>query len=361
MIFKNTIALLYPKNNSKDYGNFIGLGYALGQNSVQFLKKHKKPVAAVTVGTLETINCVITGEIPELTTAPYSLDSLTNSMNTTLSLKDKDSPIISKLSEPTFKPVNSDILTEDNNYIADLEKRISELTNIDQGNSKTIQLLDDYLKNKLSTNNEMGSGVIPESIMYQYLYNMDHTTLKDLISQEIITISSRDELFQSICTLNSITYGLINNELRVDQESVIKYLKNLMILIENSPQELWSYQNELVLENWKESSKFIKNYVLSLAEKNKVLNDINFKEDLRQARLTEILIEHKNHLDSYPSSSSSEDMNNAIKQELQKLKENELRVKQCNILLEEIFKKRQETNSLVSEKLNSVIGRCEVC
>lgn len=238
MIFKNTIALLYPKNNSKDYGNFIGLGYALGQNSVQFLKKHKKPVAAVTVGTLETINCVITGEIPELTTAPYSLDSLTNSMNTTLSLKDKDSPIISKLSEPTFKPVNSDILTEDNNYIADLEKRISELTNIDQGNNKTIQLLDDYLKNKLSTNNEMGSGVIPESIMYQYLYNMDHTTLKDLISQEIITISSRDELFQSICTLNSITYGLINNELRVDQESVIKYLKNLMILIKNSPQVL---------------------------------------------------------------------------------------------------------------------------
>lgn len=73
------------------------------------------------------------------------------------------------------------------------------------------------------------------------------------------------------------------------------------------------------------------------------------------------MIEHKNHLDSYPSSSSSEDMNNAIKQELQKLKENELRVKQCNILLEEIFKKRQETNSLVSEKLNSVIGRCEVC
>lgn len=71
------------------------------------------------------------------------------------------------------------------------------------------------------------------------------------------------------------------------------------------------------------------------------------------------MIEHKNHLDNYPTTTSNEDMSNAIKEDLQKLEDNNLRVKQCNILLEEISKKRKETNELVSEKLNSVIGRCE--
>ena len=63
MLLHNTLPLLSPKNNSKNYNDFVGLGYALGKNSVQFLIKHKKPVAAVIVGTLETINCVIIGEI----------------------------------------------------------------------------------------------------------------------------------------------------------------------------------------------------------------------------------------------------------------------------------------------------------
>ena len=80
MILHNSLPLLSPKNNSKGYNNFVGLGYALDKNSVQFLIKHKKPVAAVIVGTPETINCVITGEIgipiPEFTTVPYSVDSL---------------------------------------------------------------------------------------------------------------------------------------------------------------------------------------------------------------------------------------------------------------------------------------------
>ena len=65
---------------------------------------------------------------------------------------------------------------------------------------------------------------------------------------------------------------------------------------------------------------------------------------MRQERITEILvkhqdlihismIEHKNHLDNYPTTTSNEDMSNAIREDLQKLDKNKLRVKQFNIIL----------------------------
>ena len=120
-------------------------------------------------------------------------------MNTTLFLKDKNIPIVPKLSESTVKQLNSDILGEDTKYTVALEKRLLELTNSEEANTKSIELLNNYLKNKLSTHNEIESSSIPKSIVYTYLYKLDFTTLEELISQEIIIISSKEELSEAIC------------------------------------------------------------------------------------------------------------------------------------------------------------------
>lgn len=120
-------------------------------------------------------------------------------MNTTLFLKDKNIPIVPKLSESTVKQLNSDILGEDTKYTVALEKRLLELTNSEEANTKSIELLNNYLKNKLSTHNEIESSSIPKSIVYTYLYKLDFTTLEELISQEIIIISSKEELSGAIC------------------------------------------------------------------------------------------------------------------------------------------------------------------